>query len=81
MPVKYKSPKDAHAAQHAHEVMQASLIQLDKEGSMAARPLLELWDVSEHIRVMIDYGGDEAANRFEIILRPQPKRRTRSGSE
>lgn len=44
--------------------MQASLIQLDKEGNMVARHLLELWEVSEHIRVMTDYGGDEAANRF-----------------
>ena len=34
---------------------------------MVARHLLELWEVSEHIRVMIDYSGDEAAesDRFD----------------
>ena len=63
MTVKYKSPKEA--AQQAHEVMKASLILLANEGNMAARHLLELWEVSEHIRVIIDHGGNKAADRFD----------------
>ena len=52
-----------------------TLQSLAEQKNQVAVHLLQLWDESEHIRVMIDYGGKVAAERFSNGGTTQPKNR------
>ena len=85
MPVKFKTPKaQGKRAQEKHEKILASLKILAEKQNKVAMHLLELWDDSEHIRVMIDYGGNDAAERFvhshpDVTTKPENKKATNLG--
>jgi len=73
MPVKFKTPKvegenDQREVktktQKKQEMTLASLKSLAEGQNKVALHLLELWEDSERIRVMIDYGGNDATERF-----------------
>ena len=81
MPIKFKTPKvkakksarRETITQEAHAKMVHTLEALAEEKNKVAMHLLELWDESEHIRVMIDYGGKVADERFSNGGKTQPK--------
>ena len=57
----------------------ASLNSLAEKQNKVAMHLLELWEDSEHIRVMIDYGGNDATERFvqshpDVTTKPENKK-------
>ena len=83
MPVKFKinhvGKKQGEAktkTQEKQETILTSLKILAKEQNKVAMHLLELWEDSEHTRVMIDYEGNDATERFVQIhpdVTTQPK--------
>jgi len=85
MPIKFKTPKvkakksvrRETKTQEAHAKMKHTLESLAEQKNQVAVHLLQLWDESEHIRVMIDYGGNDATERFvqshpDVTTKPTP---------
>jgi len=84
MPVKFKTnyvgktqDEAKTKTQEKQEMILASLNSLAEKQNKVAMHLLELWEDSEHIRVMIDYGGNDATERFvqshpDVTTKPTP---------